>query len=62
MEPIEIIVIIACVLIVGGVIARSMYKKVKKIPSSECCSCSKRMTRALKSAIKNFDLNNEEDE
>jgi hypothetical protein len=56
MKPIEIIVIIACVLIVGGVIARSVYKKVKKIPSSECCSCAKKMNRALKSAIKNIDI------
>ena len=29
MEPIEIIVIIACILIVGGVIANYIYKKVK---------------------------------
>ena len=56
MKPIEIIVIIACILIVGGVIARSVYKKVKKIPSSECCSCAKKMNRALKSAIKNIDI------
>lgn len=56
MKPIEIIVIIACVLIVGGVIARSVFKKVKKIPSSECCSCAKKMNRALKSAIKNIDI------
>ena len=59
MKPIEIIVIIACVLIVGGVIARSIYKKIKKIPSSECCSCAKKMNRALKSAIKNIDIDNE---
>lgn len=59
MKPIEIIVIIACILIVGGVIARSIYKKVKKIPSSECSCCAKKMNRALKSAIKGIDLNND---
>lgn len=59
MKPIEIIVIIACILIVGGVIARSVYKKVKKIPSSECCNCAKKMNRALKSAIKNIDIDSD---
>ena len=57
MTPLEIIVIICCVLIVGGVIARTIYKKVKKIPSSECSCCAKKMNRALKSAIKNINLN-----
>ena len=55
MTPLEIIVIIACILIVGGVIGRSIYKKVKKIPSSECSCCAKKMNRALKTAIKNID-------
>lgn len=56
MQPIEIIVIICCILIVGGVIAKSIYNKVKKIPSSECSSCAKKMNRALKYAIKDIDL------
>ena len=48
MEPIEIIVIIACVLIVGGVIANYIYKKAKKIPTGECeCCKSKRAGKAL---------------
>ena len=42
MEPIEIIVIIACVLIVGGVIGKAIYRKVKKLPSNECACCSKK--------------------
>ena len=41
MEPIEIIVIIACVLIVGGVIGNYIYRKVKKLPTGECASCRK---------------------
>lgn len=56
MTPLEIIVIIACILIVGGVITRSIYKKIKKIPSSECSCCAKKMNRALKSAIKSIDI------
>ena len=56
MTPLEIIVIICCVLIVGGVIARTIYKKVKKIPSSECSCCAKKMNRALKYAIKDINI------
>ena len=40
MEPIEIIVIIACVLIVGGVIFKAVYDK-KKGKTSCGCDCSK---------------------
>ncbi len=41
MKPIEIIVIILCVLIVGGVIGRYIYRKVKKLPTGDCACCSK---------------------
>lgn len=44
MEPIEIIVIISCVLIVGGVLANYIYKKVKKLPTGQCASCKKTLT------------------
>ena len=41
MEAIEIIVIIACVLIVGGVIAKSIIDKIKGKTSYGCgCDCS----------------------
>ncbi len=40
MQPIEVIVIIACVLIVGGVIATSIINK-KKGKTSCGCDCSK---------------------
>ena len=52
MQPIEIIVIIACILIVGGVIARTIYKKVNKIPSSDCACCANKMKRAMNTALK----------
>lgn len=48
MKPIEIIVIICCVLIVGGVFARYVYRKVTKKPSYECQCCSKKMINAIK--------------
>lgn len=40
MEPIEIVVIIACVLIVGGVIVTSIINK-KRGKTSCCGDCSK---------------------
>ena len=39
MEPIEIIVIIACILIVGGVLLSYIYKKVTNKPTGECAYC-----------------------
>ena len=41
MEPIEIIVIIACVLIVGGVLINYIYKKLTNKPTGECAYCKK---------------------
>lgn len=52
MTPIEIIVIIACILIVGGVLGKYVYRKIKKIPSKECTYCSKKMKRAVSNAIR----------
>lgn len=40
MEPIEIIVIIASVLIVGGVLARYIYRVVNKLPTGDCACCA----------------------
>lgn len=37
----EIIVIICCVLIVGGVFGRYIYRKIKKLPVGDCACCSK---------------------
>ena len=52
MTPIEIIVNIVCIFIVGGVFGKFVYRKVKKIPSKECAYCSKKMKRAVSNAIK----------
>jgi len=41
MHPIEIIVIICCVLIVGGVLGNYIYRKIKHLPTGECSSCKK---------------------
>lgn len=40
MQPIEIIVILACVIIVGGVFANYLYRKAKHLPTGECSCCS----------------------
>ena len=42
MQPIEIITIIVCVLIVGGVLGTYIYRKIKHKPTGGCsgnCSC-----------------------
>lgn len=41
MTPIEITILVICILIVGGNIARFIYKKVKHLPTGECACCSK---------------------
>ena len=52
MTPIEIIVIILSVCVVVGVFGRSIYKNIKKIPSSDCACCASKMKRAMNLAIK----------
>jgi hypothetical protein len=56
MKPIEIIVIILCVLIVGGVLGRYIYRKVKKLPTGECsyCSNTKKGSKLLKEYRKKY--------
>ena len=41
MTPIEITILVICILIVGGNIACFIYKKVKHLPTGECPCCSK---------------------
>ncbi len=48
MQPIEIIVIILCVLIVGGVLGSYIYKKIKHLPTGDCANCKANMQRAMK--------------
>lgn len=50
MEPIEIIVIIASILVVLSVLASYIYKKAKGIPTGECETCHNK-----KKAKKMFD-------
>ena len=52
MEPIEIIVIIACILIVGGVFGNYIYKKITKQPTGECACCKK--TRSGSALVKAY--------
>ena len=56
MEPIEIVVIIACVLIVGGVIGNYIYRRIKKLPTGECsyCSNTKKGSKLLKEYRKKY--------
>ena len=48
MEPIEIIVIIASILIVSAVVARYIYKRIKHMPVGECSCCGSKMKKNFK--------------
>jgi len=48
MGPLEIIVIIISVIIVGTVIGVFIYKKVKGLPTGECAECRKGTKKLLK--------------
>ncbi len=49
MHPIEIIVIVCSIAIVGGVIGRYIYRRVKKLPTGECAYCgTSKKNRLLK--------------
>lgn len=52
MQPIEIIVIIAAILIVVAVIARYVYKRITKQPIGECSCCKSRMKKNFKKISK----------
>ena len=55
MQPIEIIVIAAAILIVSSVIGVYIYKKIKNLPTGECSCCSKNnknMFNKLKKELK----------
>lgn len=47
-QAIEIIVVIAAILIVGGVIGSYVYKRIKGLPTGECACCQKKMKKAIK--------------
>ncbi|MFA7032935.1 MAG: hypothetical protein WC201_05195 [Bacilli bacterium] len=48
MGPLEIIVIIISVIIVGTVIGVFIYKKIKGLPTGECGECRKGTKKLLK--------------
>lgn len=54
MEPIEIIVIVAAVSVVGGVVGRYIYRKVKKLPTGECGSCYDKNQSLFKAYYKKY--------
>lgn len=61
MSPLEIIVIVAASAIVLGVIGTFIYKKIKRLPTGECASCSSKGTSLLKKYRKKFKKKNEEE-
>lgn len=48
MGPIEIIVIVACVVIVVSVFGVRIYKKIHHMPVDECADCQANMKRMIK--------------
>ncbi len=48
MGPIEIIVIVACVVIVVSVFGVRIYKKIHHMPVGECADCQANMKRMIK--------------
>ena len=63
MDPIGIIVAIACVLIVGSVFGSYIYKKVKHLPTGECACCQKdskkKQSKLLKEYYRRYPKNND---
>lgn len=58
MEPIEIIVIIAASALVLSVIGTYIYKKIKRLPTGECASCSTKGNKMLKEYNKKYKKKN----
>ena len=48
----EIILIIASASFVCYIFGKMIYKRIKGMPSDECCSCKKNMTRMMNKAKK----------
>ncbi|MCH5171787.1 MAG: hypothetical protein J1F31_03015 [Erysipelotrichales bacterium] len=60
MEPIEIIVIIITVLIIGSVIGNYIYRKIKHLPTGECACCQKKGNNLVKQYRKYYQKNKNE--
>ena len=54
MHPVEIITIIICVLVVGGVIASYIYKRIKKLPTGDCAYCGSKRNNLVKEFRKKY--------
>ncbi|CDE15372.1 unknown [Clostridium sp. CAG:288] len=54
MQPIEIIVIIASVAIVGGVFGTWLYKKVTHKPTGDCACCKSKSNKLIKQYHKKY--------
>ena len=59
MELIEIIVILACVIIVGGVLFRYIYRVINKLPTGDCACCAntKKGSKLVKQYRKKYKSN-----
>ncbi len=52
MTLLEIIVIVCCILIVGGVLGNYIYRKIKHLPIGECSCCKK--TKGVANWVKEY--------
>ena len=52
MQPIEIIVIAAAILIVSSVICVYIYKKMNHIPTGECEGCKHKNTKKMLNQVR----------
>jgi hypothetical protein len=52
MQPIEIIVLISAILIVGVVFGSYLYKKLKHIPTGECEGCKHKNTKKMLNKVR----------
>lgn len=57
MKPIDIIVLIIALGIVGLVIGNYIYRKAKKLPTGECASCTLKSEKMLKKIRKELRKN-----
>ena len=61
MEPIDIVILVLAILIVGYVIGKYIYKKIKKMPTGECAYCaikSEKTIKKIRKALKKDKKNN----
>ena len=61
MKPIDIIVLVVILLVLGLIIGRYIYKRIKHMPTGECACCStkKGVDRMVKNIKKELDNDKE---